>query len=393
VSAFDQINFSAETLPTKIIKPKTLENDLKSSLPEIQKIILNEITIRDGNKSWVLGKNQLLNFLTFVKSGKLQFNIDEPKFEAFTESIAQEVNELPRGQVTQTNGDRVVDFKLVRDGKELNEKEFTKRFKDAFFNAKSLVELPFDIISGPATKEAYGIFALLGEGGSTYFGSGTGRVHNLTLAAERTNGVLVPPGSIYSMNNSVGDISAATGYDIAYIIQEGRTVLGSGGGVCQTSTTLFRAVLKSGLPIVVRHPHAYRVGYYEQNMPVGFDASVFQPTWDFQFKNDTPNYVLVQSSADIADSSLTFKIFGTPDGRTVEISEPVVTNQTPPPPVLYQDDPTLLKGVTKQIDFSAWGASVRFTRKVSKGGKLLFEDVFSSTYQPWRAIYLVGTRI
>jgi vancomycin resistance protein YoaR len=128
-------------------------------------------------------------------------------------------------------------------------------------------------------------------------------------------------------------------------------------------------------------------------MPVGFDASIFQPTWDFQFKNDTPNYVLVQSSYNLNESSLTFKIYGTPDGRTVDISQPVVTNQSPPPPALYQDDPTLPKGVTKQVDYPAWGASVKFTRTVKRGDVVLFEDVFNSRYQPWRAIYLVGTKV
>jgi vancomycin resistance protein YoaR len=248
------------------------------------------------------------------------------------------------------------------------------------------------VVSGPADKEEYGILALLGEGVSTFKGSGAGRIHNLTLAAERTNGVLVAPGAVYSMNNSIGAVEASTGYDIAYIIQEGRTVLGSGGGVCQTSTTIFRAVLNSGLPVVMRHAHAYRVSYYEQNMKVGFDAAVFQPTWDFQFKNDTPNYILVQSFANLEESSLTFRIFGTSDGRTVQISEPEVTNQSPPPPALYQDDPTLAKGVTKQVDFPAWGASVKFTRTVKRGDKVLFEDVFSSRYQAWRAVYLVGTK-
>ncbi len=392
VSSFDRIDFSPKTIPTKKIEPVVLADDIKSSLPEIEKIIMNEITIKDGSKSWVVDKNQLIDFLKFTKNGKLGYTLDELKFEAFADTIAQDVDELPRGQVVSTLDNKVVEFKLIKDGKELDKTEFIKRFKAAFFGAQNLVELPLSAVSGLGDKVKYGILALLGEGVSTYKGSIPGRIHNLTLAADKTNGVLVAPGAIYSMNNSIGDVNAKAGYDVAYIIQEGRTVLGEGGGVCQTSTTIFRAVLNAGLPIVVRHAHAYRVGYYEQNMPVGFDASIFQPTWDFQFKNDTPNYVLVQSSYDLNASSLTFKIYGTPDGRTVEISTPVVTNQIPPPPALYQDDPTLPKGVTKQVDFPAWGATVKYTRTVKRGGTVLFEDLFNSVYQPWRAIYLVGTK-
>ena len=194
------------------------------------------------------------------------------------------------------------------------------------------------------------------------------------------------------MNNSVGPIDAAHGFQSAYIIKGGRTVLGEGGGVCQTSTTLFRAILNSGLPIVARYPHAYRVGYYEQDMPVGFDAAVFQPSWDFKFKNDTKAYVLVQSYVSTEESKITFKIYGTPDGRVVEISKPVITGQTPPPEPLYEDDPDLKKGVTVQVDFPAWGATSVFTRTVKRGDEVLFTDTFASKYQPWRAVFRVGTK-
>ena len=392
-SSFDKMDFQTKVLPTKKIKPKISEDHIKANMPMIEKILSNEITIKNGDKSWVVNKEQLLSFLELRNNNNnIEFVLNEPRFEAFSESVAQDADELPRGKVTSVNGERVLGFELIKDGKELDKKKFADAFRDAVFHFKPIVELPMKVITGPANKEKYGILSLLGEGVSTYKGSGEGRIHNLLLAAERTDGVLVAPGAVYSMNAAIGDVSYETGYDFAYIIKEGRTVLGAGGGVCQTSTTLFRAVLDSGLPIITRHPHAYRVSYYEQNMPVGFDAAVFQPSWDFQFKNDTNNYVLVQTSFDKSQYSLTFRIYGTPDGREVEISEPVITNQTPPPPALYQDDSTLNKGVVRQVDFPAWGANVSFSRKVTRNNELLFEDIFNSRYQSWRAVYLVGTK-
>ncbi len=392
-SSFDKMDFQTKVLPTKKIKPKISEDHIKANMPMIEKILSNEITIKNGDKSWVVNKEQLLSFLELRNNNNnIEFVLNEPRFEAFSESVAQDADELPRGKVTSVNGERVLGFELIKDGKELDKKKFADAFRDAVFHFKPIVELPMKVITGPANKEKYGILSLLGEGVSTYKGSGEGRIHNLLLAAERTDGVLVAPGAVYSMNAAIGDVSYETGYDFAYIIKEGRTVLGAGGGVCQTSTTLFRAVLDSGLPIITRHPHAYRVSYYEQNMPVGFDAAVFQPSWDFQFKNDTNNYVLIQTSFDKSQYSLTFRIYGTPDGREVEISEPVITNQTPPPPALYQDDPTLNKGVIRQVDFPAWGANVSFSRKVTRNNELLFEDIFNSRYQSWRAVYLVGTK-
>lgn len=394
VRSFDDLDFADKTLTVNQSDQKVKEADLSPLIPDVEKIINNRLSVNYGYRIWRLTSNQLLDLvLPRRDDDKVSLTLNKPNFEAYLDSLGQQVNELPRGAVTSVDGARVTGFKLISDGKELNVKKFTDDFRDALFNQKPAVEVSMkEIVGAEEDTSKYGIFSLLGEGKSKYAGSIPGRIHNLTLAASRTNGVLVPPNGIYSFNKSVGEISGATGYDSAYIISEGRTVLGEGGGVCQTSTTLFRAILNAGLPIVQRFPHAYRVHYYEEESPIGMDASVFQPSLDLQFKNDTPNYILIVSSADVANVALNFKIYGTPDGRSVEISEPVVSNVSPPPATLYQDDPTLPRGITRQIDFSAWGATVYFTRTVKKDNAILYKDTFTSRYQPWRAIFLVGTK-
>ena len=394
INSFDRVDYSNKELPVTVTKPKVTEADLDGLLPKLRGLVFTKMVVSYGDKKWNLDESQLLDLIGFQKGkdGTTKLLFSNPKFESFVEVLSQEINELPRGQVTTVDGTKVIDFKIIKEGKELDDRKFIEDFKLAFLNGEGKVQAPVVPVAGPGDKEKYGIYALLGEGKSNFSGSIPGRIHNLTLAAERTNGVLVPPGAIYSMNNSIGDVSAKTGYDLAYVISRGRTVLGEGGGVCQTSTTLFRAVLNSGLPVVMRYQHAYRVHYYENDSAVGFDASIFQPSVDFQFKNDTSNYVLVQSSWDLRKNELYFKIFGTPDGRTVEISKPIVSNQTPPPQPLYQDDPTSPKGVVKQVDWAAWGANVSFTRIVRLEGDIYFEDKFISRYQPWQAVYLVGTK-
>jgi vancomycin resistance protein YoaR len=237
-----------------------------------------------------------------------------------------------------------------------------------------------------------GIRELIGTGTSLFQHSIPGRIYNVTLASSRLNGILVAPGEVFSFNNALGDVSAFTGYKQAYVIQNGRTVLGDGGGVCQVSTTLFRSVLNAGLPVIERTAHAYRVGYYEEDSSPGLDATVFSPSPDLKFKNDTKNYILIQTVVDPDTLRLTFYLYGTKDGRQVTISTPAVSNQTPPPPDLYQDDPTLPVGEIKQVDFSAWGANVYFTRQVVKNGKTIISETFNSNYRPWQAIYLRGTK-
>lgn len=258
-----------------------------------------------------------------------------------------------------------------------------------------VIALSVDILLPAITTEKannFGIKELIGVGKSKFAHSIPGRIHNVELAASRISGRLIPPDETFSFNNALGDVSAATGFQPAYIIKEGRTVLGDGGGVCQVSTTLFRAALNAGLPIIERQAHAYRVSYYEQDTPPGIDATVFAPSVDLQFKNNTGNYILIQAETDKANTAMVFYLYGTSDGRKAEVTKPVILSQTPPPPDLYQDDPTLAKGVIKQVDWSAWGAKVNFDYKVTKNGETIFEKSFFSNFRPWQSVFLRGTR-
>jgi len=237
-----------------------------------------------------------------------------------------------------------------------------------------------------------GIKELIGKGTSLFQNSIQSRIFNITLAASRINGALIAPNETFSFNKALGDVSAFTGYKQAYIIQNGKTVLGDGGGVCQVSTTFFRALLNSGLPITERYAHAYRVGYYEQDGPPGLDATIYVPTIDLKFRNDTNNYILVQTLIDQETQQLSIFLYGTSDGRTVSITKPIITNRTPAPEDIYQDDPTLAKGVIRQIDFKAEGSKVSFTREVTKDGQKIILDKFVSNYAPWQSIFLRGTK-
>lgn len=255
--------------------------------------------------------------------------------------------------------------------------------------------LPIKILKPKVTTDQannLGIQELIGSGTSLFQHSIPNRIHNVTIATAKFNGILIAPNETFSFGKTLGDVSAYTGYKQAYVIQNGHTVLGDGGGVCQVSTTFFRALLNAGLPIVERHAHDYRVGYYEQDSPPGFDATVFVPSVDLQFTNDTGHHILIQTQLDTINLQLTFLLYGTKDGRNITISKPVITNQTAAPAPLYQDDPTLQKGTIKQVDFAAAGARVVFTRQVVKNGKTILDDKFVSNYRPWQAVFLRGTK-
>lgn len=322
--------------------------------------------------------------------------LNNDAIDRYLAKLAQLVDRLPQDALFRMEGNRVAAFRPSQDGVTLDRGHARTAIIGYLSNPSGVALTLQTKTTPPAVRidsiNNLGIQELLGRGITKFAGSIPGRMHNIRLSAQRISGVILKPGEEFGFNATVGDVSKETGYQPAYIIENGRTVLGDGGGVCQTSTTLFRAVLNAGLPIVERHAHAYRVGYYEQNSAPGLDATVFSPKVDFRFKNDTPQHILVQTIFDPATATLTTEIYGTSDGRTVSISKPIITNEVKPPSPRYQDDPELPKGTTKQIDWSAWGAHASFNRTVTRGGQVLYDSPFKSVYRPWQAVYLVGTR-
>lgn len=297
---------------------------------------------------------------------------------------------------------RVQEFKTAKMGSRLNKEhsyaliqEHIKALATHGPQSLHITLVPEEVRPAITNEEVntFGIHERIGVGFSVFTGSIPGRIHNLTLAASKFHGVLIPPGGVISYNQIVGDISAATGYQPAYIIKDGRTVLGDGGGVCQISTTLFRAGMNAGLPIIERKPHAYRVHYYEDGgFKPGLDATVFAPSVDLKFKNDTPGHILIQTQVDQKAMTVTMEIFGTSDGRSAEIINHRILSESPPPPPLYQDDPTLAAGVVKQVDWAAWGAKTSFQYRVKRNNEIIYDQEIVSVYRPWQAIYLRGTK-
>jgi vancomycin resistance protein YoaR len=317
-------------------------------------------------------------------------------------TFADDINIDPQEALFTFKGGKVTAFKPSSDGRKVNIEQTKNKFtgilvvipdsRDRLFRIQVVVDPIKPLLTTDMTN-SFGIREQIGRGYSVFTGSIPGRVHNVALAASRFNGVLIAPNEVFSFNKTLGDVSAATGYQSAYIIKEGRTVLGDGGGVCQVSTTLFRAALDAGLPIIERHAHAYRVHYYEDGgYKPGLDATVFDPSDDFVIKNDTSGYILIQTKTDTDNLTLEFLLYGKNDGRKSQISNQRLWNISAPPPDLFQDDPTLKVGVVKQVDWSAWGANAAFDYKVTRGSDVLEDTTFVSNYRPWQAVYLRGTQ-
>ncbi len=360
------------------------------------------------NKAYLIGRTSDLSARLWQKSSTIfnwgKFNLDtslvynKSDVNDWLDQTKQHYNIPAKNALFEFANGKVTSFRPEENGTQIKTEQFKQDLEKALFGLKDAPQSKQIILQETVLKpeitlakaNQFGIEEEIGEGQSNYSRSAPERIHNIVLAASRINGTLVPKGQEFSFNATVGEISKSTGYDEAYIIQNGKTVLGDGGGVCQVSTTLFRSALNSGLPITARTAHAYRVGYYENDSKPGFDATVFSPYVDFRFKNNTGAAILIQTEIDQANSILRFKFYGKKDGRTVSISNVRLWDVQPPPPASYQDDPTLPKGTIKQVDFAAYGGKADFDYTVTLNGQTIFQKEFYSVYKPWQAVFLVG---
>lgn len=377
--------------------------EIDPTLPEIEAdAFLEKAASLVGKNLTLSAESQQFNYNdeAIIAALHPRHTINTEKLSPSLNEITNKVSRSPKNPVFRFENNKVQEFSPAQDGLEID----TNALREEIVKSISVltqshthtlnIEIPLKRTAPDfATSDVnnLGIKELIGIGTSSFKGSIPSRVYNISHAASKLNGVLIKPGETFSFVNTLGDISALSGYKQAYIIQGNKTVLGDGGGVCQVSTTFFRASLNAGLPIIERHAHSYRVSYYEQGSDPGIDATIFHPTIDIKIKNDTPGHILIQTITDTKNMTLKFELYGTSDGRIATITKPAVSSVTPPPEDLYIDDPTLPAGEVKQIDYKAWGAKVNFKYSVERNGETIFSETFYSNYRPWQAKFLRGS--
>ncbi|THF70766.1 hypothetical protein E7T06_06300 [Deinococcus sp. Arct2-2] len=233
-----------------------------------------------------------------------------------------------------------------------------------------------------------GITQHLGTGETNYYGSSAARVTNIHVGASRFKDRLIE-GKVFSFNQTVGTINTSTGFVTGLVISGERTASGVGGGICQVSTTVFRALYGAGLSTLQRQPHSYQVHYYD---PQGLDATIYQPSLDLKFANDTGGALWFQTDWNDEEARLTVAVFGKARDYTVEVGAPRTLATRPSPADRLISDPTLPAGQRKQVDWAAPGATLEVTRKFVRNGQAFKQDILRSVYRPWPNIFLVGTR-
>ena len=283
----------------------------------------------NNSQTYKIEKSQLKDLISFpIKDGGIIADLDDKELENLLMQIAPLVNIKPQNAVLTMKDGKIVEFAISKEGKELDIQKnigviklgvLEKNQKEIALSATTL--LP-DIRT--ETIQNLGITTLLATGESDFKGSSASRAYNVALAAKKMNGILIKPDEEFSFVNAAGDIDQKAGYQAGLVIKGNKTVPEYGGGVCQVSTTMFRAATIAGLKITERYSHSLPVQYYN---PQGFDAAVYSPHPDLRFINNTPSYILVQTR--IVGSKLYFEFYGTSDGRETKVIGPIEYDKKP----------------------------------------------------------------
>jgi vancomycin resistance protein YoaR len=362
----------------------------------------------DSQGPWLFSPEQLAALLHFNivengNSGVYQIGLDENALQNMLTQLAPNLAldaENPRFIFNDdTRQLEVIESAVI--GRELDVNGSVQLIQEKLLAGEHDIPLQFSYIEPPVLDttpgDAIGITELIHEESSYFYGSSASRVQNITQSAKRFHGLLIAPGETFSMAKALGNISLDNGYAEALIIYGDQTIQGVGGGVCQVSTTLFRAAFFSGLPIVERHAHAYRVYYYEKvagnsidSSLAGLDATVYVPVVDFKFTNDTPYWLLMETYVNPTYSSITWKFYSTKDGRSVTWETSGLQDVVEAPDALYSENDELASGEVKQVDWEADGADITIHRTVNRDGQVIDQDTFTTHYQPWQAKYEYG---
>lgn len=396
------------TLPTRLLHPSIRQSDLAPIATQLRTILQAPIVLtgtstacHGGICRWVWHPTHIAQWLRIQETPhrdghRVRLLVDQNAIRADLLPIAQTVQQrgtLPRVNWTTEQGPMI--FQPGQPGIGLNMPLALHQIDAALRGGSRTITLGMTAIPPPISEANLATLNLqeaLGVGVSSFRGSEAYRVTNIREGARRMHGILIPPGDEFTFNGVLGTVDGSTGFVPGAIIKQDRIQQEWGGGLCQVSTTMFRAAFWSGLPITERHEHSFRIPWYEElGEPPGFDAAIYTGWHDLRFVNDTGQWLLTQTWVDLNRQRLFISLYGPPSNRTITIGHQVLATTPPLPTPRFIDDPTQPAGHITQTDWASGGLTVDLYRTVRMPNDTLRHDTFRSVFQSRADVYVRGT--
>jgi vancomycin resistance protein YoaR len=392
------------TLPVKIVPAAVHTNDLQDVQNKLTAALATPIKLTFGKSKWTLTAAELGQFVVIDKdgTGAPTFTLDKNALSTWlSKKIAGDINAEPVDATIYWDGNEVAAKTDSSRGVRLQPVTLAENVIASFTSDHAAIKIPVTYKNPTVDSNnlgALGITTKLSVGDTNFEGSDAGRTTNIEVGISLLNGTLVAPGALFSFNHAIGEITADKGYVEAAVVDGQAIGRDIGGGICQVSTTMFRATYFGGFAAEERWPHRYRFPFYEQdNYGPGLDASILQPEGnpfgggDFSFYNPSKtSWLLIEAYVDAPRAYVI--IYGPDFGWTVKVSDPTYgTDIVKQPPDVEVVDDTLPPGTINKTEYGLSSSEVSYDRTVTdKDGNVVLSDNLYSYYYERAAIWTVS---
>lgn len=337
---------------------------------------------REGNilDRYIKIRNLKKNGEAIILTPKYDRNLVVDKVEEIASDIDQDCKDA---EFHFNDGNiNIVEEKV---GRKVKKDQLIRLIEDNIFEFED-ISIPVEIEMPELTKAMLSrINGVIGEYSTSFKGSSAGRIHNIKLSAESLNGKLILPGEEISYNETTGPRQAKFGYQEAPVILNGELTPGIGGGVCQTSTTLYNALLLSDITITERHPHSIPPAY----VPRGRDGAVATGYLDLKFRNDFDFPIYIHSK--VIGDRVYFYIYGDISAKDYSIRIEPELIETIPYKTQEIFDENLEPGTRQLVQEGRTGYKVRTYKSIIKNGTVIKREQITFDYYRERDyIYKVG---
>ncbi len=352
----------------------------------------NKLKFVNGTKGYAIDKQKLLSDISIQLKTKADNAVVETSIlEVFpdpydVDKIYNEIHREPQNARIETT-DGVTRIEKASNGYDLDKTALSQLLEA---NQDNQEPYYLDLVVIEPQIQKVDDSALFGDTLSTFTSkisdSDSNRLNNVRKAAQSINGVVLNPGELFSYNDTLGPVTAATGYKSANVYSGGKIEKGIGGGVCQVSSALYSALLLADMEIVTRYNHSLIVGY----VPYGQDATVSSGDIDLRFRNNTNAPMKIVASMD--NSGVYIKLLGTNPhpGRTIKIEN--VTIETIPVQTTIKEDPSLPEGKVQVDQKGMTGYVIDTYKNIYENGTLVEREYVSrSRYKMLERIEIHGS--
>lgn len=375
-------------LPVRVTQPKVHAEMLAGPMEKARLALSRPVVIKAADRSFRVPRWRVAELLRLPRNGSVELGIGGAAATAYFRRLSQNVGRPARDASFAVYGE-AVQVIPARDGLELNVPQAARAILRAATRPTNRVARLAVVRAAPERSTAEALAMGIDRRMSSYktYYSGTyDRITNLQLGVRELDGTLVPPGGTFSLNQAIGERTVERGFRMAPVIIGNEYAEEIGGGTSQVATTVFNAAWEAGLRITERHPHSLYISRYQ----LGRDATVYWPSLDLQFVNDTKRWVLVKGFAE--GDGISVAIYGS-ETRRIE-SSATALQTTGRVHVERIEDPKLPKG--EQVVEAEGSAPSRTTATraiYTADGELIREETWSTSYEGEDRIVRIGTKV